>query len=73
MSIAVNVFGGESGAHFNPAVTAGFLATGRITPDLAVAYIIAQLAGACAAALIYEHVLLRPMKPKVEEPRSMRA
>ena len=32
LSIAVNVFGGESGAHFNPAVTAGFLVTGRIAP-----------------------------------------
>jgi aquaporin Z len=50
LSIAVNVFGGESGAHFNPAVTSGFLVTGRITPDLAVAYIIAQLAGATTAA-----------------------
>src|SRR4029450_1519165 len=29
LSVAVNVFGGESGAHFNPAVTSGFLATGR--------------------------------------------
>ena len=34
LSIAVNVFGGESGAHFNPAVTSGFLVTGRITPPL---------------------------------------
>jgi aquaporin Z len=44
------VFGGESGAHFNPAVTAGFLVTGRIAPNLAVAYVIAQLAGATTAA-----------------------
>jgi MIP family channel proteins len=50
LSIAVNVFGGESGAHFNPAVTSGFLVTGRIKPDLAVAYVIAQLAGATTAA-----------------------
>lgn len=50
LSVAVNVFGGESGAHFNPAVTAGFLVTGRIKPDLAVAYVIAQLAGATTAA-----------------------
>ncbi len=50
LSIAVNVFGGESGAHFNPAVTAGFLVTGRIAPGLAGAYVIAQLLGATTAA-----------------------
>ena len=50
LSIAVNVFGGESGAHFNPAVTSGFLVTGRIKADLAAAYIVAQLAGATTAA-----------------------
>src|SRR4029077_759730 len=50
LSIAVNVFGGESGAHFNPAVTCGFLVTNRIKPPLALAYIAAQLAGATTAA-----------------------
>jgi MIP family channel proteins len=50
LSIAVAVFGGESGAHFNPAVTSGFLVTGRIAPGRAVAYIIAQLLGATTAA-----------------------
>jgi MIP family channel proteins len=50
LSVAVNVFGGESGAHFNPAVTAGFLVTGRIAPPLAVAYVVAQLLGATTAA-----------------------
>ena len=46
LSVAVNAFGGVSGAHFNPAVTAGMLVTGRITPPAAVVYIVAQLAGA---------------------------
>jgi aquaporin Z len=50
LSIAVNAFGGESGAHFNPAVTAGFLITGRIAPGCALAYVVAQLAGATTAA-----------------------
>jgi len=50
LSVAVNVFGGESGAHFNPAVTCGFLVTGRIKTDLAFAYIGAQLLGATVAA-----------------------
>jgi aquaporin Z len=50
LSVAVNAFGGISGAHFNPAVTSGFLVTGRIKPGLAVAYVIAQLLGATTAA-----------------------
>src|SRR5436189_2536498 len=50
LSVAVNAFGGLSGAHFNPAVTAGFLVTGRIAPRLAGPYVIAQLAGATTAA-----------------------
>ena len=50
LSIAVNAFGGISGAHFNPAVTSGLLATGRIAPGLAGAYIVAQLLGATTAA-----------------------
>jgi MIP family channel proteins len=52
LSIAINAFGGESGAHFNPAVTCGFLVTNRIKPDQAVAYIVAQLLGATTAAAI---------------------
>jgi MIP family channel proteins len=51
LSVAVNAFGGISGAHFNPAVTCGFLATGRIAPPLAGLYIVSQLAGAALAAL----------------------
>jgi len=50
LSIAVNAFGGLSGAHFNPAVTSGFLVTGRISPGLALAYVISQLLGATTAA-----------------------
>src|SRR3981189_2548808 len=50
LPISVNAFGGESGAHFNPAVTCGLLATRRIPPTLAVWYILAQLAGATTAA-----------------------
>jgi MIP family channel proteins len=52
LSVAVATFGGVSGAHFNPAVTVGMLATGRIPASNAALYVIAQLAGATAAALI---------------------
>jgi aquaporin Z len=50
LAIAINCFGGISGGHHNPAVTIGFLSTGRIAPPLAVLYIISQLIGAIAAA-----------------------
>jgi len=50
LSIAVNAFGGISGAHFNPAVTIGCLTTGRIAPGAAGGYVLSQLAGATAAA-----------------------
>lgn len=50
LSVAVNAFGGVSGAHCNPAVTIGMLSVGRIKPDRAAQYIFAQLAGAVLAA-----------------------
>ncbi len=50
LSVAVNAFGGVSGAHFNPAVTVGMLVTGRIKFDRAVQYILAQLVGGTVAA-----------------------
>ncbi len=50
LSVAVNAFGGVSGAHFNPAVTVGMLVTGRIKVDRAVQYILAQLVGGTVAA-----------------------
>jgi MIP family channel proteins len=43
-------FAGISGSHFNPAVTVGFLTTGRISAPLAALYIVAQLIGATLAA-----------------------
>ena len=51
LSIAVNNFGGISGAHVNPAVTAGMLVTGRIPFGQAMGYIVSQLAGASVAAV----------------------
>ena len=50
LSIAVSIFAGISGGHHNPAVTIGLLSTGRISPPLAVLYIVAQLVGATVAA-----------------------
>jgi aquaporin Z len=50
--IAICAFAHISGAHFNPAVTIALAATKRIAPVDAVAYIVAQLIGAAAAAAV---------------------
>ena len=43
-----------SGGHLNPAVTFGFLITGKIKPPAAIAYIVIQLlAGTIAALAVY--------------------
>jgi MIP family channel proteins len=56
LAIAISCFGGISGGHHNPAVTLGFLSTGRITPALAVLYIISQLIGAICGAGVCRHI-----------------
>jgi MIP family channel proteins len=48
----VQTLGVVSGAHFNPAVTAGLLAIRQIRPVDAVIYWLCQLAGGVAAALV---------------------
>src|SRR5260370_1087640 len=60
IGIMVTNLGHISGAHFNPAITLGFLATRRITVRLAVVYWISQLAGAVAAAGILRWLLHKP-------------
>lgn len=51
LSIFISALMRVSG-HFNPAVTAGFLAARRIDPMMAAVYLAAQLLGAVAAAYI---------------------
>jgi len=46
-----------SGGHFNPAVTLGLVAGGRFEAGRAPAYIIAQVLGGTAAALIFSVIL----------------
>jgi aquaporin Z len=52
LSVAVNAFGGISGAHFNPAVSVGFFITGRLPLSSLGPYIAAQLLGATIAAFL---------------------
>src|SRR6266487_1509468 len=52
IAVMASAVGHISGAHFNPAVTLGFLITRRIAPSLAVVYWSMQFAGAAAAAAL---------------------
>ena len=49
-----------SGCHLNPAVTAGLIAGGRFKASEAPAYVIAQVAGALAAAFLIKSLALNP-------------
>src|SRR6185436_3177200 len=57
LGVIVSALAHVSGAHFNPAVTLGFLVTRKIDPALAVLYWLAQFAGAVAAALLVRTML----------------
>jgi glycerol uptake facilitator protein len=57
LMLLVNALGGTSGAHFNPAVTVTLAALRKITPADAGIYVILQLAGAVAAALLAKALL----------------
>jgi aquaporin TIP len=57
IGVMVAAYARVSGAHFNPAVTLGFLLTRRIKPALAIVYWVAQLAGAAVAALLLRELL----------------
>jgi MIP family channel proteins len=52
IAVMVSAVGHISGGHFNPAITLGFLVTGRLAPVLAIVYWIAQFAGAIGAAAL---------------------
>jgi glycerol uptake facilitator protein len=54
----IQTLGLISGAHFNPAVTVTMTALRQITPVDAAIYIVAQLAGAVAGALLTKALLL---------------
>src|SRR5678816_1137417 len=52
LSVAVNAFGGISGAHFNPAVSCAFFLTGRLPLTSLGPYIMVQLLGGTTAAFL---------------------
>ncbi|SEF10101.1 aquaporin Z [Rhizobiales bacterium GAS191] len=55
--VFVFAYGNLSGGHVNPAVTVGVLAAGAITIGEAVGYIVSQLVGGVAGALLLRTVL----------------
>lgn len=50
--VMVAALGAISGAHFNPAVTFGFVITGRMNPVTGIIYWVSQLAGATIAGFL---------------------
>jgi MIP family channel proteins len=60
IGIMVSNLGHISGGHFNPAITAGFLATRRIKARIAGLYWVFQLGGAIVAALILRWLFKKP-------------
>jgi glycerol uptake facilitator protein len=57
LMLLIAALGGVCGAHFNPAVTAGMVSTGRIGLRDAAAYIVMQLAGAVLAVLLVKALM----------------
>ena len=56
IAVMASAVGHISGGHFNPAVTLGFLVTGRLSPVVAVAYWVAQFVGAVAGAALLKWI-----------------
>jgi len=52
IAVMVAALGAISGGHFNPAVTVGFVVTGRMRAGTGLIYWVAQIAGASAAGLL---------------------
>ena len=57
LAMLVYTLGGASGAHFNPAVTATLAALRKISPADAVVYVLVQLSGGVAGALVCKAIL----------------
>ena len=57
LAVMISALGATSGGHFNPAVTLGFVITGRQSKTSAVTYWISQLLGAIAASFLLRSVI----------------
>ena len=68
VAVMVSAVGHISGGHFNPAITLGFLVTGRLAPLLALVYWIAQFAGAIGAAALLRWIFAGEMEASLGAP-----
>ena len=68
--VLITMFGPISGAHFNPAVTAVFVARGMLPVSEGVAYVAAQVAGAVVGVLIAHAMFDLPILQLSEKVRS---
>jgi MIP family channel proteins len=57
LATMISALGAWSGAHFNPAVTLGFVITRRMSLTSAITYWLSQLAGAIAASFLLRSVV----------------
>lgn len=78
IAVMASAVGHISGAHFNPAVTFGFLVTGRMKPVLGAVYVVTQLFAAIVAMLALKVIFpaeasLDPGVPRVAEEISVGA
>lgn len=67
LTVLVYALGHVCGAHFNPAITLGFAATGHFPWRRVPTYLVAQVAGATLAAFLLKQ-LPWPMDPLVTQP-----
>ena len=61
LGVMISAMGHISGGHFNPAVTIGLLSVNRLRGGRAAGYLIAQLAGAVAAAWLLKWIVPDPV------------
>lgn len=66
LAVVMQATGPVSGGHANPAVTFGFLVTGRISPLRAGPYVLSQLAGAVVAGYLLRAIFPAPAWEAVE-------
>ncbi|MEO5989592.1 MAG: aquaporin [Candidatus Eisenbacteria bacterium] len=57
MAVMVSALGATSGGHFNPAITLGFVVTGRQSMTSAITYWISQMLGAVVASFVLRAVM----------------
>ena len=73
LMVMIYAGGHISGAHYNPAVTLAVLIRGRIGFGEAIGYVIVQVIGAVAGALIVKYFMAENLKDVVPQANSIRA